>query len=201
MQDPHLEDDRIERANVHRRQMLSLERKQQQQRRLADGPSLLGNRHRRIAAANTGGHDTPKFSSRAQGRNMRNLSESGVGSGDLLDSRSGGGSGSFHDDPAAALRRKILQSSGDIINTNSSFDGSPRLNRTGGRKEVCISPSHPLVTCDPKQDSRTYTGFMVRYEGVATDKVKVICCVRKCSIKNMAKVTLCRSQLVTLSST
>ena len=59
-------------------------------------------------------------------------------------------------------RRGIHQTSGEIIHTTSNFTRSPRLNRTGGRKEVCISPSMPLVECDPSQDPKSYTGFMVR---------------------------------------
>ena len=58
--------------------------------------------------------------------------------------------------------RQLMQSAGELINGNSSFNSSLRLNRTGGRKEVCISPCHPIVSCDPELSSSTYTGFMVK---------------------------------------
>ena len=62
-----------------------------------------------------------------------------------------------------ARRREALQISGILINVTSNFSTSPRLNRTGGRKEICISHAQPLVTCDEfGSDESSFSGFMVR---------------------------------------
>ncbi len=77
----------------------------------------------------------------------------------------------------SATRRQALDVAHIVLAVNSTFDGSPRMAATKGKKEICISHWTPFVACNPGQDAQQYTGYMVRTQqsGTVMNGSVVVC--------------------------